>query len=662
MRSTITVGFVLLALADSVLAGSWPLSGSLGAHDPTIIKEGNTWWCFATGFGVPIKSSSDGLRWSQSGRLFDSELPWWRTYAPAMGNVDVWAPDLHRFGGRTWCFYSVSEFGRNNSAIGLKSCTSIAAGDWRDDGLVISSSSGSQNYNAIDPNLTIDASGNPWLAFGSWFDGIHVVQLDPGTMKPTGTIYSIAQRSNGIEGSNIVYANGYYYLFVSIDICCQGVNSTYKIAYGRSRSITGPYVDKNGTLMLNGGCTLLEVGGDRWKGPGGEDVYQNGSAWVIARHAYDAFNNGTPTLLINDLYWDAASWPTYTGSGAPVVVYDSVNPAVDAGSSITFNVTSTDSPPLAYQWLKNGLGIAGATNASLSVTNVQPGDAGVYSAIVTGAATNLSDPAAIGIATLGKVLGSAEEVGPNILHPNGNIYDQVLLQGTAATITADPGQITRVSYIDRTDDIVQVEFSGAGTLSITLEDSSGPAPPIEYNQASISYMRGTARIVIAGANDTTNVSVFSVGRLTAVNQALFRTDVTYDGWADIASIVILSANGQFGGVRTANTHYSAARGMTGIYAPRVEFTGPVYVGGITATDVAAGPVLLLGSADGDTLVTCGDLRQPNGQPVAVSGLTQLKFVAGTNSHGVPAPALANQARLQQDGADVTDQIVVNPTP
>jgi hypothetical protein len=73
-------------------------------------------------------------------------------------------------------------------------------------------------------------------------------------------------------------------------------------------------------------------------------------------------------------------------------------------------------------------------------------------------------------------------------------------------------------------------------------------------------------------------------------------------------------------------------------------------------------VLLLGSADGDTLVTGGDLRQPNGQPVTVSGLTQLKFVDGTNSHGVLAPALANQARLQQDGADVTDQIVVNPTP
>ena len=310
---------VLSAIASATgFAANWGLGGALGAHDPSIIREGGTWWCFTTGAGLPVKSSSDGLTWQQRSPLFAAELPWWRTYAPAMSTLDVWAPDVHAFGGRIWCYYCVSEFGHNNSAIGLRSCTSLAAGDWRDDGLVISSTSGVDAFNAIDPSLTTDAGGNPWLVFGSWFDGIHLVQLDPGTMKPTGTVYSIAQRPNGIEGANIVSANGYFYLFVSIDLCCQGVNSTYKIAYGRSAAITGPYVNKDSVTMLSGGTTVLTAGDSRWKGPGGQSVVQNGGAWVIAYHAYDANNSGSPTLLIGDLFWDSGNWPTLTGPGVTV--------------------------------------------------------------------------------------------------------------------------------------------------------------------------------------------------------------------------------------------------------------------------------------------------------------------------------------------------------
>ncbi|HYP17921.1 MAG TPA: family 43 glycosylhydrolase, partial [Opitutus sp.] len=256
-RSLLTLGLGLCAAASPVSAAHWTLSGALGSHDPSIIREGSMWWIFETGPGLPIKYSNNGTAWSQGVRMFNSEKSWWRTYAPRMRSLEVWAPDIQRFGSRTWCYYSVSEFGTNNSAIGLMSCTSIAAGDWRDDGLVISSRSGAQSYNAIDPNLTVDASGNPWLVFGSWFSGIQIVRLNTSTMKPTGTIYNIARRSGGIEGPSIVYANGYYYLFVSIDRCCQGASSTSKIAYGRSTSITGPYVDRNGASMMNGAATVL---------------------------------------------------------------------------------------------------------------------------------------------------------------------------------------------------------------------------------------------------------------------------------------------------------------------------------------------------------------------------------------------------------------------
>ncbi len=176
-------------------------------------------------------------------------------------------------------------------------------------GLVIRSTS-SNNYNAIDPELTFDKDGNPWLAFGSFWSGIKLTKLDKSTMKPTGSLYSIAARPNNggaLEAPTLTYQNGYYYLMVSFDKCCDGVNSTYKIAYGRSKNITGPYLDKSGKSMLEGGGTILDSGNDQWKGPGGQDIV-NGN--ILVRHAYDANDNGIPKLLINDLNW-SSGWPSY---------------------------------------------------------------------------------------------------------------------------------------------------------------------------------------------------------------------------------------------------------------------------------------------------------------------------------------------------------------
>jgi uncharacterized delta-60 repeat protein len=265
------------------------------------------------------------------------------------------------------------------------------------------------------------------------------------------------------------------------------------------------------------------------------------------------------------------------------------------------------------------------------------------------------------IAALPKVSGAASEVASDIYLPaSRNTFDQVLLAGTSATVTADPGQVTRLSFVDLTNDIVQVEFSGAGALSIYLDNASGPATAVSYNQPDVAYMKGHAGIVITGADETTNVSIYSVGRLTAINQTLFKSDVKYDGVADIGYLTIQSANGKFGGVRTANASYVAVQGVAGIRAPGVQFTGPVYVGDINAADTAT-PMLLLGLAN-DVRIAGGDLWQANGQPVQVSGIAQLKFTDGMTSGGALLPAQADQSRLEQNGADVTAQVVVNPSP
>jgi hypothetical protein len=260
-----------------------------------------------------------------------------------------------------------------------------------------------------------------------------------------------------------------------------------------------------------------------------------------------------------------------------------------------------------------------------------------------------------------KIAGTATEVKSDVLHPNGNVFDQILLDGSAASFiaNADLKQISRLSFIDLNDDIVQVELAGRGTVSIVLDDSSGPARPVNYDQ-SINYMKGHAGIVIAGADASTSLSIFSVGRANAVDQSFFRDGTNYDGFADIAYVAILSLDGKFGGLRLADTSFFATRGYTGIYAPYVQFTGPVYVGDIDAHDDAA-PMFILKSAS-DIRITGGDLLQSNGRAVQVSGVTQLQFTDGQKSSGALLPAQPNRARLEENGTDVTAQIVSAPAP
>jgi hypothetical protein len=253
-----------------------------------------------------------------------------------------------------------------------------------------------------------------------------------------------------------------------------------------------------------------------------------------------------------------------------------------------------------------------------------------------------------------KVAGAALETGPNIKHPNGNVYDQVLMTGDTAAVRNDSGQLTRVSYLDLDGDIVQVEMSGAGTLIVKLDGASGPMLPALYNQ-DVSYMKGNARLTIVGADESTNLTVFSVGRMTAVNQALFKSDAVYDGFGDLASIAIQSTDGKFGGIRTANAGFRASSGLTGLFAPGVQFTGPVFINDLTAADDAT-PVLQLGSAD-DVRVTGGNLSQLNGRAVRVSGFNRLTFADGTDSHGRLFTAQSNRALLEQNGSDVTAQLV-----
>ncbi|MCJ7703003.1 MAG: arabinan endo-1,5-alpha-L-arabinosidase [Anaerolineales bacterium] len=283
-------------------------------HDPTMIEADGGYYLVSTGPGIPIRCSKDMQVWDLCGRVFNENPNW--MFKSIIGVKDLWAPDIVFYNGQFYLFYTASTFGSNRSAIGLATNTTLdpLSPDyaWVDQGEVISSQK-TDNYNAIDPNLTFDQSGQPWLVFGSFWSGIKMVRVDPATLKPVANEKLIDLASNpgtdAVEGAFIIRRGDFFYLFVSHDFCCKGVMSTYNIRVGRSREIQGPYLDREGKPLTRGGGTLVYKGSDRWRGPGHNSIFIMGETYYMVYHAYDAKAGGIPTLRIEALEWDLDGWP-----------------------------------------------------------------------------------------------------------------------------------------------------------------------------------------------------------------------------------------------------------------------------------------------------------------------------------------------------------------
>lgn len=293
------------------------LSGNLITHDPTIIEENGTYYILQTGaetdgLVLPGKRSTNLTHWEGSNGAFTSNNSpsWLRQRVPGVANL--WAPDLSKFNGQYHLYYSVSTFGSNNSCIGHATRSTMASGRWNDKGSVICSSN-NDNFNAIDPNIVLDGNGTVWMSFGSFWDGIKMIQLNQDGSRANNQIHSLASRGgDAIEAPVIVERCGFYYLFVSFDKCCDGSSSTYNIRVGRSENILGPYYDKSGRSMMNGGGTQVVQDNYRWRGPGHNSVFFSGNKAYNMYHAYRSYN-GEPNLRISEMAWDADGWPISAG-------------------------------------------------------------------------------------------------------------------------------------------------------------------------------------------------------------------------------------------------------------------------------------------------------------------------------------------------------------
>jgi len=288
--------------------------GEPWTHDPsTIIKCKSEYWVFATGRGILSRRSPDLQTWRAGPRIY-SNAPAWTTNAVPANRGILWAPDIIEISNRYLLYYAVSSWGSQTSAIGLASNPTLDPGDpnygWTDKGLVIRSSP-RENFNAIDPSVMRDHEGRLWLAFGSYWSGIKLVELDPTTglrRQTNSTIYALAWK-NAIEAASMHEHEGWFYLLVNWDHCCLGTNSTYNIRVGRSRAVTGPYLDKDGVDMLKGGGSLLLGRQGRLFGPGHAGfLTDRGTNW-FSFHYYDGERQGAATLAVRRLSWDSGKWP-----------------------------------------------------------------------------------------------------------------------------------------------------------------------------------------------------------------------------------------------------------------------------------------------------------------------------------------------------------------
>lgn len=306
-------------------------------HDPVVARENGKYYIFATGMGVGQMTSPDLKVWRPAHGVMP-EIPNWAVDTVPGYRGHTWAPDIQKVGGKWLLYYSCSTFGRNTSAIGLMSNSTLDPQSpdyrWEDQGVVVQSRPGLTDWNAIDPNLIIDEKGQPWLTWGSFWDGIQLVQLAPDHKTPLAYPVTIARRyskdgdrnmsaadreraaqapdagANAIEAPFIIRCGEWYYLFVSWDYCCKGENSNYKTVVGRSKSVGGPYLDRNGVDMAQGGGTLVAGPDDQYYGVGHCSVYDFDGQWHFFAHGYSAAHDGESKLVHRKLSFDDEGWPS----------------------------------------------------------------------------------------------------------------------------------------------------------------------------------------------------------------------------------------------------------------------------------------------------------------------------------------------------------------
>lgn len=291
-------------------------------HDPVMAYDNGLYYMMSTGHGIQLMTSPDRKAWTMVPHPVITDIPSWTHDSVPEFKTHIWAPDLFKWHGKWWLTYSCSSFAKNTSAIGLMCADTLCADtQWEDCGAVVCSQRMRDNWNAIDSNIIIDENDQPWMVWGSFWGGIQLARLDntlhlaqPREQKVIAARHHPALQvepgSNAIEAPFIFRHNGYYYLFVSFDYCCRGMESTYRVAVGRSRQVNGPYLDASGTDMAEGGgMVIFEGDKKRFEAVGHSAAYHFGDTDLFICHGYAIDKGGASILVQQRIRWSEDGWP-----------------------------------------------------------------------------------------------------------------------------------------------------------------------------------------------------------------------------------------------------------------------------------------------------------------------------------------------------------------
>lgn len=310
--------------------------GPYNVHDPTIRKFGDTYYCYSTdvAFGTPVRpgiqvrKSKDLVQWTYVGWVFDALPAQGAAFISQRGgtpNSSLWAPYIMKVGSEYRLYYSLSSNLARLSVIGLATAAS-PEGPWTEKGLVATSlNDNSRQTNAIDPTVVTAANGQQWMYYGSAWDGIYVLQLNPATgltLNSGDKGKRIANRGftggvyNGnIEGPEVVYNStlNKYFLFIAYD----WLETKYNIRVMRGDRPDGPFYDFDGIdantdadhgPMIVAPYRFNNHGG--WQGVAHCAVFDDGNGqYYLAHQGRPGVNKYYMDLHVRKLFWTAGGWP-----------------------------------------------------------------------------------------------------------------------------------------------------------------------------------------------------------------------------------------------------------------------------------------------------------------------------------------------------------------
>ena len=328
-----SIGDTYASIAPFAYYNQWSV---YNVHDPSIKKFGDYYYCYSTdvGYGITVRSgiqirkSKDLVEWTFVGWVFDNLPAMGAAYITGQGGTpfnSLWAPYIMKVGNEYRLYYSLSSAVSRLSVIGLATA-SAPEGPWTEKGLVVTSKNDlTVQTNAIDPTVVVTPAGDHWMYYGSAYDGIYVLKLNPSTglaLNSSDKGTRIAQRGftgstiNGnIEGADVIYneALNKYYIFIAYD----WLETKYNVRVGRGDNPQGPFYDFNNvninTVQDHGPMIVAPYqfqGHSGWQGTAHCTVFKDDAGqYYMAHQGRPGVDKYFMDLHVRKIFWTSNGWP-----------------------------------------------------------------------------------------------------------------------------------------------------------------------------------------------------------------------------------------------------------------------------------------------------------------------------------------------------------------